>query len=189
MNLVIFDLETTGFSPMANDIIQIAAVRVRQGNIFLGESYSTFVNPGYRIPSFITGYTGISDSHVRSAPRAARALLEFSKFVGDGTLLAHNGHRFDMSFIRAACAKAGLPTRAVRYADSMDLSKRLWAESRRHGLDIVIDRLGLNTRGFQRHDARGDVGLLAEAVTKMWRRLIPDCRSFPAPLFTSVFPA
>jgi hypothetical protein len=42
------------------------------------------------------------------------------------------------------------------------------------GFDIVIERLGLNTRGFQRHDARGDVGLLAEAVTKMWRGLIPD---------------
>ena len=188
MDLVVFDLETTGLSPTANDIIQIAAVRVRLGAILHSESFSTFVNPGYRIPPFITSYTGISDSHVRDAPSVAQALATFSCFVGTSTLLAHNGHRFDMPFIRAACAKSYLRTRSIDYADSIYLSKRVWTESRRHGLDMVIERLGLDTGRYRRHDARGDVGLLAEAVTRMWRKLTPDCASFPAPLFSGVLP-
>jgi DNA polymerase III epsilon subunit-like protein len=188
MELVIFDLETTGLSPAANDIIQIAAVRVRLGTVVHSEFFSTFVNPGYRIPYFITSYTGISDSHVCHAPPAAEVLAAFSRFVGTSTLLAHNGHRFDMPFIHAACAKAGLQTRPVTYADSIHLSKRVWPDSRRHSLDMVIERLGLDTSGHRRHDARGDVGLLAEAVTRMWRTLTPDCASLPMLVFNGVLP-
>ncbi len=188
MEIVVFDLETTGLSPAAHDIIQIAAVRVRFDRVLHTESYSTFVNPGYRIPPFITSYTGISDPNVRNAPSAAQALAEFSRFVGSNTLLAHNGHRFDMPFIRAACTKASLPTRIVNYADSLYLSKSLWKGSRKHGLDAIIERLRLNTRDFRRHDARGDVEILAAAVTKMWRRLDPDRTRFPAPLFTGILP-
>lgn len=189
MDLIIFDLETTGLSPTANDIIQIAAVRVRLGTVLHSEAFSTFVNPGYRIPSFITAYTGISDGHVRNAPPASAALVAFSRFVASGTLLAHNGHRFDMPFIRAACAKNRMPTRQVSYADSLYLSRQIWRESRRHGLDVVLERLGMNTNGYRRHDARGDVGLLADAVTRMWRRLTPDCSTLPAPVFVGVLPS
>ncbi|MDH4188003.1 MAG: 3'-5' exonuclease [Nitrospira sp.] len=188
MELVVFDLETTGLSPTAHDIIQIAAVRIRFDRVLHTESYSTFVNPGYRIPPFITSYTGISDSSVRKAPSAMQALAEFSRFVGSNTLLAHNGHRFDMPFIRAACAKTGLPTRIINYSDSIYLSKNLWKGARKHGLDAIIERLSLNTLNFRRHDARGDVGILAAAVTKMWRRLDPARTSFPAPLFTGILP-
>lgn len=188
MELVIFDLETTGLSPTANDIIQIAAVRVRSGNVLHADSFATFVNPGYRIPSFIVSYTGISDTHVRNASTAAQALGAFSSFVGTSTLLAHNGHRFDMPFIRAACMKACLRTRPISYADSIYLSKRVWTASRKHGLDVVIERLGLNADGYRRHDARGDVSLLADAVTAMWRKLTPDCASLPTPLFAGVLP-
>jgi DNA polymerase III subunit epsilon len=189
MNLVIFDLETTGLSPMASDIIQIAAVRVRLGNILHSETFSTFVNPGYSIPAFITSYTGISNAQVRNAPTASTALPQFSRFVGKSTLLAHNGHRFDMPFIRAACMKNRLSTRSIGYADSIYLSKQVWQSSRGHGLDAVLERLKLNTSEYRRHDARGDVGLLAEAVVKMWRHLTPSCAALPAPIFSGVLPS
>lgn len=189
MELIVFDLETTGLSPAANDIIQIAAVRLRLGSVVHAESFSTFVNPGCRIPSFIVSYTGISDADVRNAPPAAEALAAFSRFVGPCTLLAHNGHRFDMPFIRAACTKSGLRTREVDYADSIHFSKRLWAGQRRHGLDQVVERLRLDAVRYRRHDARGDVGLLAEAVAQMWRRVTPDCASLPVPVYKGVLPA
>ncbi|HZQ45405.1 MAG TPA: 3'-5' exonuclease, partial [Verrucomicrobiae bacterium] len=150
MDLVIFDLETTGLSPAVNDIIQIAAVRVRLGQILHAETFSTFVNPGCSIPPFITAYTGISNAHVRHAPGGAAALREFSRFAGESTLLAHNGRRFDMPFIRAACSKSALPTRPVNYADSIYLSRQMWQSTRRHGLDAVLERLRLDTLGHQR---------------------------------------
>lgn len=188
MDLVIFDLETTGLSPMKNDIIQIAAVRVRLGNILHAENFSTFVNPGYSISTFITSYTGISNSHVRNAPTAATALPLFSSFVGESTLLAHNGHRFDIPFIRAACLKSRLPTRLIKYTDSIYLSKQMWQSSRQHSLDAVLERLRLNGSEYKRHDARGDVGLLAEAVVKMWRHVTPNCASLPVPIFSGILP-
>jgi DNA polymerase III subunit epsilon len=195
MELVIFDLETTGLSPMGDEIIQIAAVRVSGGAVRPTEAFATYVHPGRRIPSFIAQYTGVTDVHVRSAPRIGEALAAFARFAGNGTLVAHNGRRFDIPFIRAACQKTALPTRPVDCADSIDLSRRVWAGVRGHGLDAVIERLGLDTRAFRRHDARGDVGILAEAVTRMCRRLQPPvpepadvASKLPIPLFRGVLP-
>ncbi|MCP5524701.1 MAG: 3'-5' exonuclease [Verrucomicrobiales bacterium] len=189
MELIIFDLETTGLSPAANDIIQIAAVRLQFGKVVHTDTFSTFVNPGCRIPSFIVSYTGITDADVRNAPSVGPALEAFSRFVGAGTLVAHNGHRFDMPFIHEACRKRGLRTREVDYADSVHLSRRVWAGQRRHGLDLVVERLGLNTAAHRRHDARGDVGLLAEAVAQMWRRITPDCACLPVPVYKGFLPS
>ena len=100
MELIIFDLETTGLSPYSEEIIQIAAVKMKSGRILEEESFSTFVNPGRRISSFITNYTGISNDHVRHAPSPKEALAAFSQFAGQAMLIAHNGKRFDVPFIR-----------------------------------------------------------------------------------------
>lgn len=107
MDVVVFDLETTGLSPYSEEIIQIAAVRMRGGRILSEEAFDTFVNPGRRISSFITNYTGISNSHVQGAPDPGEALARFSAYVGDALLIAHNGQRFDMPFMYRACAAAG----------------------------------------------------------------------------------
>ena len=102
MNLVIFDLETTGFSPYKNEIIQIAAVRVRDGQVLTAETdrFETFVRPRQPIPWFISNLTGIWQDDTGEAPTAEDALRAFSQFVGDSTLVAHNGARFDLPFTR-----------------------------------------------------------------------------------------
>lgn len=169
---VVFDLETTGLSPDWDTIIQIAAVRMRGGRRMERESFELFVNPGRPIPAFITQYTGIGDRHVRGAPGIVTALQEFSHFVGESTLVAHNGHRFDMKFLAAECRKSGLPTRPVEYHDSLGLSWALWGRKGcRHGLDSVLQRLDLADEAVRRHDARGDVLLLARAIEAMTVRL------------------
>ena len=85
MNLAIFDLETTGFSPHYHEIIQIAAVRMRHGEVLAEEHFETFVRPQKSIPGFISEITGITASDVRDAPEPAPALRAFSQFVGDAT--------------------------------------------------------------------------------------------------------
>ena len=90
MNLVIFDLETTGFSPRYHEIIQIAAVRMRHGEIVATDRFETFVRPQNAIPGEITELTGITDSDVADAPEPPEALMALSRFVGDDTLIAHN---------------------------------------------------------------------------------------------------
>jgi DNA polymerase III alpha subunit (gram-positive type) len=189
MDIVIFDLETTGLSPYSHEIIQIAGVRMRAGRVCENEDFATFVRPHHRIPSFITQYTGISNAHVQNAPRAEDALLSFSRFVGDATLIAHNGKRFDMPFIRESCARHELPVRPVGFIDSMSFSRKLWGGRGGHGLDAVMSRLQLSASGARRHDARGDVQILAEAVRRMWRQLTPDFHTCPVNCGSGVMPA
>ena len=188
MDIVIFDLETTGLSPSAHEIIQIAGVRMRAGRILEEESFSTFVRPRSRIPSFITHITGISHEQVQKAPPAEEALVSFSRFVGDAMLIAHNGQRFDMPFIRESCARHRLPVRTVSFVDSMSFSRKLWGGRGGHGLDAVMHRLKLSDQGARRHDARGDVQILAEAVRQMWKHLCPDFGNCPVTLSHGVIP-
>lgn len=190
MTLIIFDLETTGLSPAHNEIIQIAAVRMRIGDWHVDAGFETFVRPRQQVPEFITGLTGIGQAHVENAPSAAEALMSFSRFVGDeSVLVAHNGLRFDMPFIRESCARHGLPVRQASVIDSRAFSKKLWGGRGGHGLDAVIRRLGISHQGVRRHDARGDVCLLAQAVQQMWEKLAPDDQTCPVVLGTGVIPS
>src|ERR1017187_8740963 len=79
-DMVVFDLETTGLSTRFDDIIQIAAVRIFNGEIIEKSSYFSFIKPSGPISDFITAYTGISNEHVKNAPLPKKVLLEFSKY-------------------------------------------------------------------------------------------------------------
>ena len=189
MDIVIFDLETTGLSPYSHEIIQIAGVRMRAGRILENEDFATFVRPKQRISSFITDYTGITNAHVQNAPQAEEALLSFSSFVGDATLIAHNGKRFDMPFIRESCTRHALPVRSVGFIDSIAFSRKLWGGRGGHGLGAVMGRLKLLSNGARRHDARGDVQILAEAVRRMWGQLTSDFLTCPVDCGLGVVPS
>jgi DNA polymerase III epsilon subunit family exonuclease len=178
MEIVIFDLETTGFSHVWSEIIQIAAIRMRDGKVCSDESFATFVRPQRSIPAFITKLTGITDDDVREAPCSVQALTSFSRFVGDAILLGHNARRFDMPFIRRSCVHHQLAVRQVRFIDSLDFSRELWGGGVAHGLDAIVDRLNIPERPV-RHTAPGDVALLVDAVIGMWNRLTPDFQTCP----------
>ncbi len=188
MNLVIFDLETTGWSPRYCEIIQIAAVRMLHGEIIADDSFETFVRAQNAIPNHIFTLTGISPSDVDTAPEPSTALAAFSNFVGDATIVAHNGRRFDLGFIRENCERSQLPMREVPFFDSLSLSRLLWPDAHSHGLDAVIERLGLSNEGLHRHNARDDVRLLAEAVRQMWQRLDSPFDRCPVPVETGHLP-
>ena len=190
MNLIIFDLETTGLSPYSHEIIQIAAVRMRVGVWQEEEKFETFVRPTQRVPSFITGLTGITQSDVARAPLPAEALKAFSRFVGEqATMIAHNGGRFDVPFLRESCLRHQLPVRETAFIDSCQLSRQLWGGRGGHGLDAVMGRLALSGDGVRRHDARGDVALLGRAVSQMWQRLQPEGQACPVKLGAALIPS
>lgn len=177
-SFVIFDLETTGLSPDGCEIIQIAATRFRNGNVVSDDSFFSFCRPNRAIPSFIQHYTGISNRDVCDAPRPIEVLEQFSKFVGGSVIMAHNGHRFDIKFLEATCARHRVKTRSVESIDTISFSKKLFGTVRGtgHGLDRVLERLRLNASQYRRHDARGDIQALADAVKIMWSRLGLDPR-------------
>lgn len=190
MNIVIFDLETTGLLPSQHEIIQIAAMKVKNGRWDEGEYFDSYVRPENRIPSFITKLTGITQAQVADAPHPVDVLMEFSRFVGENaTLIAHNGIRFDMRFIAENCKRHGIPVRETSALDSRDFSRKIWGGKGGHGLDAVLGRVGVSSKGVKRHDARVDVRLLARAVQYMWERLTPSVTHCPVDLSVGVIPA
>lgn len=190
MTLIIFDLETTGLRPCLHQIIQIAAVKVKNGEWDKGELFDSYVRPEHCIPSFITKLTGITQAEVADAPLPRDVLTRFSEFVGtNATLIAHNGLRFDMRFIAENCKRLGMPVRETKALDSRDFSRKIWGGRGGHGLDAVLARLGLSSEGVKRHDARGDVQLLARAVRQMWERLTPNMHDCPVDSSIGVIPA
>lgn len=99
MNYVGFDLETTGLNPKYDKIIEIGAVRVKNGEPV--DTFSTFVNPARSLPTRIVELTGIRDENVADAPYIDEILDSFLQFVGEDVLLGHN-ILFDYSFIKKA---------------------------------------------------------------------------------------
>jgi|ERR1017187_4433696 DNA polymerase-3 subunit epsilon len=172
-SFVIFDLETTGLYPDGCEIIQIAATRFCNGEVVAGDSFFSYCRPGQPISRFISDYTGITDRDVRNAPRPIEVLEQFSKFVGHSVIMAHNGHRFDIRFLESTCTRHRVKLRTVESIDTISFSKQLFGTTRGtgHSLDRVMQRLGLNASKYQRHDARGDIQALADAVKIMWSRL------------------
>ena len=102
---VIFDLETTGVRPTADEIIEISAIRVK--NHLAAEEYTTLVNPQIHIPASATAINHITDEMVKNAPLLEEAMKSFLAFIGDHILVGHNIHSFDMNFIQAASLQIG----------------------------------------------------------------------------------
>ena len=94
---VVFDVETTGLTPVSCGITEIGAVKIKAGEIT--DEFDTFVDPEMPIPAKITAMTGISDETVRGAPKIGQALGSFLDFAGGAMLVAHNA-AFDIGFIK-----------------------------------------------------------------------------------------
>ena len=122
VTFVVVDLETTGGSPADCEITEIGAVKVCGGEV-LGE-FQTLVNPGAAIPPFISVLTGITDSMVGTAPRIEAALPAFLEFAAGAVLVAHNAG-FDISFLKAACLRAGVPWPSFPVLDTVHLARHV----------------------------------------------------------------
>ena len=137
---VVFDLETTGFSPETNRIIEIGAVKVQNGKIV--DKFSTFVNPQVPIPFRIEQLTSINDSMVIDAPVIADILPEFMKFCEGCVMVAHNAD-FDMSFIKKNCQRLDIPCKPT-IVDTVALARVLLPNLNRFKLDTVAKALGVS---------------------------------------------
>ena len=164
-SFIIFDIETTGFSPVKNKIIEIGAVRVQGGEI--KGYFSAFVNPQVPIPYEIVKLTGIDDAKVLEAEVIEAVLPEFLAFCGDGVLVAHNAS-FDMSFILENCSRQGLPLNYT-YVDTLALARVLLPGQGKHTLDAVCKTLKISLENH--HRAVDDAKATAEIFLEFEKRL------------------
>ena len=158
---VVFDLETTGFSPSKNQIIEIGAVKVVNGSIT--QRFSTFVNPKVPIPFEIEQLTSINDDMVLDAPVIDEILPKFMDFCQDAVMVAHNAD-FDMSFIKYNCSALGLDCEKT-VLDTVALSRVLLPSLNRFKLDTVAKALNISLA--HHHRAVDDAACTAEIFVKL----------------------
>lgn len=164
-DFIVFDLETTGLKPATEEITEIAAVLVREGEI--KDSFQTYVNPHKPIPPEITELTGISDETVADAPDLPEALDKFFAFMGDRVLVAHNAG-FDLSFLKAACKKLEIE-REFTYIDTLEMSRIMLPHLSRFKLNILAKELQVGP--FEHHRASEDAAVLGRIWVKLLDKL------------------
>ena len=157
---VVFDLETTGFSPIKDKIIEIGAVKVENGVIT--DKFSTFVNPKVPIPFEITNLTSITDDMVMEAPDIETILPQFLEFVGDAVLVAHNAS-FDVSFIEQNCRYQDI-TPDFTSVDTVAMARILLPTLSKFKLNVVANALHISLENH--HRAVDDAGATAEIFVK-----------------------
>ena len=122
LSFTVVDIETTGWSPEEAGITEVGAVLLRRGEVVA--EFTSLVNPGTPVPASITELTGISDQMLAVAPPVASVLPGLLAFA-QGTVLAAHNAPFDLSFIRAACAGAGLFWPGFEVLDTVRLARHL----------------------------------------------------------------
>ena len=145
-DFVVFDIETTGFSPVNNRIIEIGAVKVCGGEVV--DRFSTFVNPQVPIPFEIEKLTSIRDDMVMDAPLIEEVLPRFLEFCRDCVLVAHNAN-FDMSFIIENSRRQGLST-DYTFVDTVGIARVLLPNQSKHTLDAVAKSLNISLENHHR---------------------------------------
>lgn len=160
---VVFDIETTGLNPKFCKIIEIGAVKVKNGEVT--DRFSHFINPEMPIPYNITKLTSITDEMVMDKETYEVILPKFLDFVGDSVLVAHNA-RFDTGFIRKYAHTLGY-TVMNTVVDTMTIGQILCPELAKFTLDRLCKHLGISLENH--HRAVDD----AEATAKMFMAFLP----------------
>jgi len=150
------DIETTGFSPKKDRIIEIGVVKLR-GTAEVGRT-NWLVNPGIPVPASAVSVHGITSEMLKDSPAFAKAVPAFADFIGDSVLLIHNA-RFDTAFFGAELARAGIPAPTNIVIDTLPVCRKWFANTRRHGLESITEYLGIAV--VRRHRAVDDAGALA----------------------------
>ncbi len=159
-SFVIFDIETTGFSPVHDEIIEIGAVKVENGEIT--DHYSVFVNPGRPIPIRITELTSIDDAMVEDADFIDKVMPEFLAFCEGCALVAHNA-QFDVSFIEEKARNLGYTT-DFTVLDTLQIARLLLTELSKFKLNTICKHLGIKQE--HHHRAVDDARVTAEVFLK-----------------------
>ena len=163
---VVFDIETTGFSPLNDRIIEIGAVKLVNGEIT--ERFSEFVNPEVPIPFEIEKLTGIKDEMVLSAQKIEEVLPRFLEFSKNAVMVAHNAG-FDMSFIYANAKRMNLSLKKT-VVDTVGLARILLPDLNKYKLDVVAKALHISLENH--HRAVDDAGATAEIFEAFIKMLI-----------------
>ncbi|MFD1735853.1 PolC-type DNA polymerase III [Bacillus salitolerans] len=162
---VVFDVETTGLSAVYDTIIELAAVKVHDGQVI--DRFEAFANPHHPLSATTIELTGITDDMVRDAPEVAEVVERFKNWIGDSVLVAHNAS-FDMGFLNVAYKKLGYQKAVNPVIDTLELARFLLPDMKNHRLNTLCKKFDIELT--QHHRAIYD----AEATGYLLLRLLKN---------------
>lgn len=148
--VVFVDIETTGGSYRNSRVLEVAAIRFENGKVV--KEFSALLNPGTRIPPFITSITGITEHDIIGAPVFEDIADELLEILEGAVFIAHNV-RFDYSFLKQEFAMIGT-TFSPRLLCTVRLSRYLYSDQKGHSLEKLIVRHSIPV--LERHRALED---------------------------------
>ncbi len=141
---VAIDVETTGLSPIKNELIEISAIKY-DNNIKIG-TFSTLVKPKTRIPYNITNITGITNEMVEESPYIEEVMPKLVEFIGKLPIVAHNAN-FDYNFIQNYSGNQFSKNKVI---DTVVIGRKLYPNLLNHKLGTIAKHIGITEDGFHR---------------------------------------
>jgi len=177
---VIYDLETTGTSSANDRVVEISAVKVRNGQV--ESEFSTLVNPEMPIPFWASDVNGITDDMVADAPIFEVALKDFLDFIGDDVLVGHNIHTFDMKFIYRDVERYFDKTISNDYIDTLQIARAYLPQLSCHKLTALAEYYEIDPDGAHRalNDCRMNQQIFEKLALEMKNpsaaaKAVPKC--------------
>ena len=163
----VIDVETTGRSPQWDHIIEVAALKISDGQE-VGR-FSSLIQPpsmpgGTYVDEFIAALTGITDEMLESAPFAPDVLAEFTSFVGDMPVVGHYVG-FDINFLYDSFDRYLDRPFSNDYIDTLRVARKLHPEMSHHRLSDLVDHFGVTHNDA--HRAMSDVEATAECFARL----------------------
>ncbi len=159
---VVFDVETTGLSAMYNKIIELAAVKIHDGDII--DKFEAFADPKHLLSATTIDLTGITDDMVRGKPDPEQVVKEFMDWVGDSILVAHNAS-FDIGFLNATLRSGGHDESVLPVIDTLELARVLMPTLKNHRLNTLAKRFDIELT--QHHRAIYDAEATGYLMVKL----------------------
>lgn len=156
-NYIIFDIETTGLDPKYDEIIEIGAIKINNGEKI--DIFYTLIKPKTEIDEFITNLTGITNSMLKDAPSINKILPKFMDFIKDSILVGHNIN-FDINFIYDNLEYYNLIPITNNFIDTLRISRKLFPDLKHHRLNDLANYYNIDTSGI--HRAMKDVDITFE---------------------------
>ena len=165
---VVFDTETTGFYAGSDQMIEIGAVKIKNGNII--DRFDELINPHRPLPTKITELTFITDEMLQDKDDEVNVTKRFKEWIKDLPMVAHNA-KFDISFMKAAYQKYDLGEFSNTVIDTMSMARLLHPEWPNHKLQTLTKNLDVPWDEDKHHRADYDAEGTAIAFYKMSKTL------------------
>lgn len=140
---VAIDVETTGLSPIANELIEISAIKYDGKNKI--DTFTSLIKPKTKIPYYITNITGITNEMVQESPYVEEIMPSLIEFIGKSPV-AHNAN-FDYKFIQNYSNNAFSRNVLI---DTVQIGRRLYPNLPNHKLGTIAKHIGITEDGFHR---------------------------------------